>query len=210
MTARANPYALFDAKVPVFGPRLMHDLGVKDIHAAAVFGNAGQESGGFLHMQELHPVSGRGGWSWFQWTGPRRLDFERWALDHGHGIADDEAAYGFLVHELRTTEAGALRGLKRTTTLHAATETFALLYERPGVLALDNRVKWAGRALPLIQAGSIRSGAPAGPAAPKPATPLPAPVVTPPAVPAVADSAWEHARKRLVAHYGALHPEKET
>lgn len=147
------PTALFTAKVTLFGPRLMHEAGLTALQAAGVFGNAGHESGGFRLLQEIAPQGGAGGWGWFQETGPRRTAMLAWCRARHLDPASDEANYGYLLQELRSTEAAALRALKACTTLEAATETFCRLFERPGVVAMPDRLVWAGRALAAIEAG---------------------------------------------------------
>jgi hypothetical protein len=56
---------------------------------------------------------------------------------------------GFMRHELRGPEKRAIPALKKTTSLETATKSFEKTYERAGVKAYDERVKWAKRALRL-------------------------------------------------------------
>lgn len=59
----------------------------------------------------------------------------------------DEANYGFLAHELRTSHKGALESVKRQTTATGAMQAFELGFERSGVKAWGSRQKWTDRAL---------------------------------------------------------------
>jgi hypothetical protein len=58
----------------------------------------------------------------------------------------DEGNYGFLCFELQGKESKSLVELQKTNTLSVATETFARLFERPGILHLSSRMNWARRA----------------------------------------------------------------
>lgn len=140
----------FDEVVPNFMVRLMGDfpgLGVPD--AAAIFGNAGHESGGLEKLQELKPVvkGSRGGYGWFQWTGPRRKAFEAWCTANGLAPNSDEANYGFLVHELRGSEKKAVAAVMKAATLDTKTVAFEKAFERAGVKHYPSRKKYALRAL---------------------------------------------------------------
>jgi hypothetical protein len=148
------------SKFAEYAPRIMRDLiaepgfgfGVYD--AAAIVGNAGHESGGLEKMQEIAPVvkGSRGGYGWFQWTGPRRRAFEKWAKAKGLSVDSYEANYGFLVHELRGPEKSAVAKTKAAKTLDAKVKAFELAYERAGVKHYPSRNRWARRALELYEA----------------------------------------------------------
>jgi hypothetical protein len=123
---------------------------VNPIHAAAIVGNLGGESG-LEAVNERHPIvpGSRGGWSWAQWTGPRRDQFEAYAAARGLSLDSDQAAYEFLVKELLSTENRALVQLKKTTALEAAVFTFEVVFERPSDPqgGLPSRVAFANRAM---------------------------------------------------------------
>ena len=146
---RDDPFADGCARL---GPRLMRDLGLTDLQAAGLLGNLGHESGGFRHLQEIRPAvkGSRGGWGLAQWTGPRRRAMEAWCRAEGLDPASEAANYGYLCEELRTNEAAARVALARTATLESATETVCLLFERPGVVALESRLAWARKALAAL------------------------------------------------------------
>src|SRR5207237_660573 len=77
-----------------------------------ILGNIGHECGGFRLMQELRPTSGRGGFGWVQWTGPRRVAFEKFCDDNGLEPTSDAANYRFLKLELQTTEKATVPAMK--------------------------------------------------------------------------------------------------
>ena len=143
----------FDNLAPRMVAELMRDLDLTAEQAAGIVGNGGAESG-LLAINEKSPIvpGSRGGYGFFQWTGPRRRAFEKWAVEQGFPLDSYEANYGFLVHELKTSEKDALRRLRLTKTAKAAAETFEAGYERAGVKAWATRVRFAERALALYRA----------------------------------------------------------
>lgn len=158
---RAARNAAFDARAGWLVNRLVRDLTpLATFQAAGIVGNLGGESMLDPDLNEVAPLvpGSRGGIAWAQWTGSaRRVPFEKWAAAHGldivsddiNAVDEDKASYGFLVHELMTTEASALRELRGTTTLEGATESFLRRFERPADpdRALPGRIAMARRAL---------------------------------------------------------------
>jgi hypothetical protein len=137
----------FDQKAPQIMKRLMADLGLNEVHTGGILGNLGHESVGLRVMQEVNPIGGgRGGYGWAQWTGTRRDDFQAWCQQKNLAMDSDEGNYGFLCFELQGKESKSLVELQKTNTLSVATETFARLFERPGILHLSSRMNWARRA----------------------------------------------------------------
>ena len=157
---------LFSTKSAVFGPKLMHDLGLTDIQAAGLLGNLGHESGGFRYLQEIKPVvkGSRGGWGLAQWTGPRRRAMDAWCKANKLDPASDAANIGYLYVELRGSEKASLAALKREHTLEGATHSFMVHFERPGKPLLASRLVWAKKALPAIRKGLAQPAAPIAPA----------------------------------------------
>lgn len=153
--------ALFRAKVPALMKRLMADFDLSKEDAAAVFGNAGHESNGFLSMQEIAPtVAGsRGGYGWFQWTGGRRVAFESYCVRNALKPSSDEANYKWLFVELSGPESAAIPALKRAQTLRDKVVAFESHYERAGVKHYDSRLKWAQVALGAFD-GRLAASAP--------------------------------------------------
>jgi len=143
-------FGLFRQKAPGIMQDLMDDFGLTLDQAAGVLGNIGHECAGFRTMQEIKPIvpGSKGGWGWCQWTGPRRRAFEAWCQKNGFdNLSDDAANYGFLKHELETTEKGALKHLRKTISLRDATRSFMDKFERPGIKHFDGRLNWAREAL---------------------------------------------------------------
>lgn len=131
--------------------RLMADLALTENQAAGIVGNLGGESGLDPDINERHPLveGSRGGFGWSQWTSSRRRAFETWAANEGLDVGTDEANYGFLIRELKTTEARALRELRKTSTIEEAVDTFQRLFERPSDpdAGLSPRIRYAKWAL---------------------------------------------------------------
>lgn len=150
--------AKFDDLAPRYMALLIADFALAPFQAAAIVGNGGEESGGFEKIQEIGQTSGRGGLGHFQWTGSRRRDFEAWLArneDKGWQADTFEANYSMLFRELVGPESHTIPALKQTTTLEQATQVFMDKFERPGVPALDVRIKWARKALAaFLAAGS--------------------------------------------------------
>jgi hypothetical protein len=142
----------FAEKAPVIMRNLLRDFPqLRDFHAAGVLGNIGRETGGFRLMQEVRPKKGRGGLGWLQWTGPRREDFEAFCVPPRPGTDTNEGNYAFMVHEMRGKEKNAFGLFAATSNLERATEIFMSKYERPGVLALEERIDWARKAMNAFQ-----------------------------------------------------------
>lgn len=139
----------FEATAPVMMDDLVKDLGLTVDQAAGVIGNIGVECNGFRTMQEIRPTvpGSRGGYGICQWTGPRRRAFEAYASARNFKLDSYEANYGFLLHELRTTERNALSFLRTAKSVKEATKLFMEKFERPGVPHLDGRYAYAARAL---------------------------------------------------------------
>lgn len=139
----------FKEKAPGVMQRLMEDFGLTKEQAAGIVGNLGHESAGFKKLQEENPTvpGSRGGYGWAQWTGPRRRQFEAWAKEKGLDPASDEANYGFLKHELQTSESGALKAVKKATSVQEAMLKFEQAYERAGVKHYASRQAYAEKAV---------------------------------------------------------------
>lgn len=144
----------FKRLAPLAMSELMRTFKLTDWRAAAIMGNAGHESAGLTILQEIKPTveGSRGGYGWFQWTGPRRRAFEKWAAGKGLALDSYEANVGFLTHELRGPERGALDALRKAASLRQATVAFEQTYERAGVKHHASRIAWAEKALAAYQA----------------------------------------------------------
>lgn len=143
----------FDTDAPWAMDKLIADFGFSVEDAAAIMGNAGHESAGFTLMQELKPTiaGSRGGYGWFQWTGPRRRAFEAYCARNKLDINSREANYAFLFVELTGPEKGAVAKTKAAVGLNAKTKAFELGFERAGVKHYPSRYEWAAKALRAYQ-----------------------------------------------------------
>ncbi len=151
----------FRAVAPAFMRRLLSDFPqLGELDAAAVFGNAGHESKGLTDDQEDTPVvaGSKGGRNWLQWTGVRRRQLEAFAEEQMLDPDSDEAAYQFMVQELRTTEKRSITALRQAKSLETKTKAFMNANLRPGVPHLDQRVRWAKIALEALR-GSYKPAA---------------------------------------------------
>lgn len=133
---------------------LMRDFptwGIMD--AAADAGNAGHESGGFSQLQELKPtVAGsRGGFGWYQWTGPRRVEYEGYCTRNGYNPRADLSNYKFHFLELKGPEAKTVEAVARAHSLDDKVRAFEQSYERAGVKHYESRIAWAKIALEAWQ-----------------------------------------------------------
>jgi hypothetical protein len=144
----------FRATAPRYMAMFMADFGCSKLDAAAVFGNAGYESNGFKSLQEIKPVvkGSRGGYGWFQWTGPRRRAFEAYCKRNDLDIASDLANYKWLHVELHDTEKRAIPALKNAGSLEEKVVAFEDTFERAGVKRYPERVRWAQIALAAFEA----------------------------------------------------------
>lgn len=155
---------LFDTKAPRIMVALMRDLGLADFQAGGILGNFGHESAGLADLVQgtvMNPrdMSGNAV-GWPQWDGTRKTAFLNWCKAHGLAWDSDEANYVYFVLEANTSEKASIAALRATKTLKEATEVFERKNERPGVVALASREKWAERAMAAYSA------------APKPITPI--------------------------------------
>jgi hypothetical protein len=138
---------LFRLKAPEFMRQLIADFNLKDIHAAAIFGNIGHECAGFTILHEVGQPEGQGGYGWAQWTGPRRVEFLNWCTTHNWQYTDDVANFSFLELELKTSQKNAIGALLETSTLEDAVMAFERNFERAGVTNYPSRNRWASIAL---------------------------------------------------------------
>lgn len=194
MSKAAAAEAFFRAKVPGLMDRLMAELPFDLDDAAAVFGNAGGESAGFTILQEIKPTvpGSRGGFGWFQWTGPRRKAYEAWSRRNKLDPSSDDANFGYLIVELKGSEKATVPAVKAAVGLEAKVKAFEVKFERPGKPHTAGRVKWARIALDAWRKANGKA----------PATPKPGPKAPPaPGTDPVYDNvqAIRHVQERLLA-----------
>lgn len=128
---------------------LKRDFGLTDEQAAGVVGNLMHESGGFNSLQEINPSSGRGGYGYAQWTGPRRTAFENYATRNNLEPSSYEANYGYLKHELANDpyERRQFNTVKNARTAEEAARLVSENFLRPGNPNLASRQNYANQAL---------------------------------------------------------------
>lgn len=125
---------------------------------AAAIANGAHESGRFILLQEIRPtVAGsKGGFGWFQWTGPRRRDFEAYCAQHNLAPTSPEANYSFFIHEITNTwEKRVVAAVSVKATLSEKVVAFEMAYERAGIKHYDNRQKLALEILEIIENASV-------------------------------------------------------
>ena len=140
---------VFEQKAPWIMQLLIEDFLFSTEDAAAIVGNAGHESGGLVKLQEMRPVvpGSRGGWGWFQWTGPRRVAFESYCKRNNLDPKGDKANYGWLWNELKGPEKNAIAKTKSAQGLFNKVVAFEQGFERAGVKHYPSRYAWAKKAL---------------------------------------------------------------
>lgn len=151
----------FTQLAPVLMQRLMDEVGFSVLDAAADVGNGGHESAGFVKLQEMKPTvkGSRGGYGWYQWTGPRRRAYEAWCAKNKLDPASDQANMDYHLVELKGPERGAIAATKRAgkgaeeaTALDAKVKAFELGYERAGAKHYASRLAYARKALKAYRA----------------------------------------------------------
>ena len=144
---------------------LQRDFGLTREQAAGVVGNLAHESMGFMELQEMNPTvrGSRGGYGYAQWTGPRRNEFENYTRERGLRPDSYQANYGFLAHELRTTEKRSLAALRETRTVEQATRVFENKFERAGIKHMSGRIAAANSVYSTFNARPVTAGGPLAP-----------------------------------------------
>lgn len=113
--------------------------GLKPHQAAGIVGNLIHESG--LKTS----IKGDGGKAFgiAQWHPDRQKGLEALAKSLGTSKTDLNTQLEYVWQELNSTEKKALNALLNSKSVEQATSNFCQYYERPGVLALESRIKHA-------------------------------------------------------------------
>lgn len=126
--------------------------GLTKDQAKGIVGNLLHESGGRSDILEggkrgeLTVGSGKG-YGLAQWTDKsRQQGLADFAKSRGTKTSDVNTQLEYIWKELNEKESKALSALRKTTNVKDATEVFMNLYERPGVKALQSRLKHAIKA----------------------------------------------------------------
>ena len=139
--------AIFERKAPVLMTYLMEAFGFTVEQAAGIAGNAGHESNGMTDLHELGQPANRGGYGWFQWTGPRRVDFMNWCKERDYDWTSDQADIGYLLHDLEGEYKGTVAAIHKAKTSRDACLAWERNYERAGVINMMSRYRWTDAAL---------------------------------------------------------------
>jgi hypothetical protein len=132
---------------------LVKDYNLEPHQAAGVVGNFMLESGGNHVPPDVNeggivgPPRFIGGYGWAQWTGARQTTFIDYAVKEGfmssrNVNATDAANYAYLNYELtETAEKAVIPALRKATNVYQAAKTWEEVFERAGVVNLEERVK---------------------------------------------------------------------
>lgn len=124
--------------------------GYSEAATAGILGNLGHESAG-LHSDIVEGGSGEG-IGLAQWSFGRKAKLKSYAKERGKDWTDVNIQLAFLKNEIEKTETtwlsyikgkGGLKAWKNSTDIDVATERFCYGFERPGVVAMDNRKRYA-------------------------------------------------------------------
>jgi hypothetical protein len=144
--------------------KLIADFSLTKEQAAGFAGNLWEESGFYPARVQHKPgsvvkplvIDGKTGYSWSQWThDSRQISLKnhaksKFGVDLTVQPANDDIAYSFLAHELKTTHKGALNNLRKSTDVKSATHVILNQYEQPhdrSEAALNKRANHANRVL---------------------------------------------------------------
>lgn len=146
--------SIFRQFAPMIACDLMRELSISKMDADAINGNAGHESAGF---SQLRQIGGGDGIGICQWSGARHYAYVNFCKGIGQTPLSIQAGVRFLIHELKTTEADALKAVKAAANLYAKTVAFERVFERAGVPALVSRYQWAelSASLPVAEKGLL-------------------------------------------------------
>lgn len=132
---------------------LLRDFGLALHQAGGLVGNLGMESEGFTAFHQRGQPTGKGGYGWAQWTADRRVSFFDWCARNSLAPASDEANYGYLCWELKTTHQSTIAALRKCNTLEKAVFSVGQTFERPAGTTVthlpgyDVRLAYAKRAV---------------------------------------------------------------
>jgi hypothetical protein len=129
-----------------FMTNLQRDFGLTKNQAAGIVANLWHESGGMNTGINQGGTVGapnsnmQCGYGIAQWTGSRKQDYLDYCSQHSLNPASEQANYGFLKHELETTQSGAIDAVKHTQSAQDATVAFCNTFERPGDPQMSSRL----------------------------------------------------------------------
>jgi hypothetical protein len=108
--------------------------GARPVEAAAMVGNAAQESG------FRTDVIGDGGEAMglWQWNGPRKAKLINFAKSRGRDPTDPDIQMDLVWHELNTSESKALKAMRKSDNPRQSSFLFSKYYERPNPKYANN------------------------------------------------------------------------
>ncbi|MEZ5716571.1 MAG: phage tail tip lysozyme [Paracoccaceae bacterium] len=127
--------------------------GIEPHIAAGMVGNGMVEAGPGLHTAAVG--DGGNALGMFQWNGVRKRALEDFAAGRGKPATDLDTQIDFLLHEIRTTEAGAWARIRQAKTPEEAAQLFSDLFERPGIPHNERRIAHARDIWAQYQDGRI-------------------------------------------------------
>lgn len=128
--------ALEDVETEYMFNEFRNRLGLTSAQSAALVGNADYETGTFKFQQEIgdeeYLKGGRGGYGLFQFTGPRRIDFEKFVKENNLPLDDYKSGVEFAIYEFtKGGEKKQLARLKNAESVEEASDIVAKNYLRP-------------------------------------------------------------------------------
>lgn len=144
VSSASTPHARKTAQY--FMTNLQRDFGLTRNQAAGIVANLWHESagmnpginqGGAIGAPNSNMQSGYG---IAQWTGSRKQDYLDYCSANRLDPSSEQANYGFLKHELQTTQAGAIDAVRNTESAQDATVVFCNTFERPGDPQMSSRL----------------------------------------------------------------------
>lgn len=113
--------------------------------AQGIVANMKAESNLQPGINEIAPVvpGSRGGFGLNQWTGPRRVAYERFAAERGAPVDDLQTQLDFTMYELQGPERAAYEALQGAQDPLEAARIYSERFLRPGIPNMDKRLGYA-------------------------------------------------------------------
>lgn len=143
--------------------------------AQGIVANMKAESNLQPGINEIAPVvpGSRGGFGLNQWTGPRRVAYERFAAERGAPVDDLQTQLDFTMYELQGPELAAYEALQGAQDPLEAARIYSEQFLRPGIPNMDKRLGYAaeiaGMPMPNLP---LSMGQPVAPMMPQPEDPF--------------------------------------
>ena len=105
--------------------------------------------GNFMRESKMNPaaeeIGNKIGYGIAQWSFTRRTDFEKWTKENNFLVSSLEGQLNFSIYEMQKMKFGkySYAQFKKLKDVREATEVFEKHFEIAGVVALDERIKYA-------------------------------------------------------------------